>query len=282
MSDKQSYIYGIIGALALLLVGGIAGYILNGSNHINRSSMTEKQCIDISDRITDALRTGSYDALEKLNKIYSENCVDRDFEESKPQPKAKEEKLPETTCEAIEELLKKELYDENSLYPNDHEHNFRTYTRLAEKGCEKNKAKYLKLASREMDIAKALGSEIEIQDTNQTTCEQIEDLLTERLKSETSLNYSYTRVNRAKIYANLSERGCPENSQKYKELAAQELQIARALNDDNLENGESIEIVETYKRLQMQQEAERMIEKAKKLTNPAIDFIIQLEKIIEE
>ena len=41
-------------------------------------------------------------------------------------------------------------------------------------------------------------------------------------------------------------------------------------------------MVETYKRLQMQKEAERMIEKAKKLTNPAIDFIIQLEKIIEE
>ena len=53
--------------------------------------------------------------------------------------------------------------------------------------------------------------------------------------------------------------------------------------DDNLnQERESVEIVETYKRLQMQAEAMRMIEKAKKLTNPAIDFIIQLEKIIEE
>ena len=69
----------------------------------------------------------------------------------------------------------------------------------------------------------------------------------------------------------------------YKDLAKKEIDIARALNDDNLENRyEATEIVETYKRLQMQAEAEKMIEKAKKLTNPAIDFIIQLEKIIEE
>ena len=51
----------------------------------------------------------------------------------------------------------------------------------------------------------------------------------------------------------------------------------------HLENEpEGTKLVETYKRLQMQAEAIRMIEKAKKLTNPAIDFIIQLEKIIEE
>ena len=66
-------------------------------------------------------------------------------------------------------------------------------------------------------------------------------------------------------------------------MAKKEIDIARALNDDNLNNEyEATEIVETYKRLQMQAEAEKMLEKAKKLTNPAIDFIIQLENIIEE
>ena len=90
-------------------------------------------------------------------------------------------------------------------------------------------------------------------------------------------------INDAKIYANLSERGCSGNSEKYKILAKQELEIARALSDDNMEHErEATEIVETYKRLQMQAEAEKMIEKAKKITNPAIDFIIQLEKILEE
>nr|MBQ0091364.1 hypothetical protein [Candidatus Enterousia merdequi] len=116
----------------------------------------------------------------------------------------------------------------------------------------------------------------------ETTCGKIEMLLLERLNP---LEYqdSYAHIDNAKIYANLSERGCPENSEKFKELAKQELEIARALTDDKMESeSEATEMVETYKRLQLQVEAERMIEKAKKLTNPAIDFIIQLEKIIEE
>ena len=90
-------------------------------------------------------------------------------------------------------------------------------------------------------------------------------------------------INRAKIYANLADRGCAENVDVYKELAKKDLDIARALNHDSLDDRrEATEMVETYKRLQMQAEATKMIEKAKKLTNPAIDFIIQLEKIIEE
>lgn len=118
--------------------------------------------------------------------------------------------------------------------------------------------------------------------SNERTCEKIEMLLTKRLYSDGNID-SESHIDNAKIYANLSERGCPENSAKFKALAKQELEIARALNDDNLDDEEeSVEIVETYKRIQMQAEAERMIEKAKKLTNPAIDFIIQLEKIIEE
>lgn len=90
-------------------------------------------------------------------------------------------------------------------------------------------------------------------------------------------------INRAKIYANLADRGCKENLEVYKELAKKDLEVARALNQDRLDDRrEATEMVETYKRLQMQNEAAKMIEKAKKLTNPAIDFIIQLEKIIEE
>ena len=118
--------------------------------------------------------------------------------------------------------------------------------------------------------------------SNERTCEKIEMLLIDHLNNK-NIHDSETHIDNAKIYANLSERGCPENSEKFKTLAKSELEIARALNDDNLDDvEESVEIVETYKRIQMQAEAERMIEKAKKLTNPAIDFIIQLERIIEE
>ena len=207
---KKYKIYGVIGMVALVFVGVVIGYVLNGSDHINRSTMSKQQCQNIADQIVLAARNDKPELIEQLNKVYSENCVDRVFEQPKPQPKVIEKKLPETTCGKIEILLKDQIRKADSMDAEDH-------------------------------------------------------------------------IDNAKLYANLSERGCAENSQKYKDLAKQELEIARALNDDNLwHEDESIEIVETYKRLQMQHEAEKMIEKAKKLTNPAIDFIIQLEKIIEE
>lgn len=116
-------------------------------------------------------------------------------------------------------------------------------------------------------------------------CERIEAIWLQRLNN---MNFDVSNdaqdyINRAKIYANLADRGCKANTDSYKELARKDLEVARALNQDRLDDRrEATEMVETYKRLQMQNEAARMLEKAKKLTNPAIDFIIQLEKIIEE
>ena len=210
--SNKNRVYGIIGMVALFLTGVVFGYIINGSEHVNRSTMSQSQCREIATRIIDAAYNNNSALIEQLNKVYSENCLNREFEQPKPKPtpKAEKKKLPETTCGKIENLLMARLYPADN--PDAEAH-----------------------------------------------------------------------IDNAKIYANLSERGCPENSKKYKDLAAQELDIARALNDDDLEDvDDTIEIVETYKRLQMQKEAERMIEKAKKLTSPAIDFIIQLEKIIEE
>ncbi len=112
------------------------------------------------------------------------------------------------------------------------------------------------------------------------TCLIIENLLLEQLPPANA--DSEYRIIRAKIYANLSERGCNENSEKYIALAQQELEIARALEDDEFDNDETIEMVETYKRLNMQAAAEEIFETAKKLTNPAIDFILEVEKIINE
>lgn len=212
--NKKMYpVYGVIGMIALFLVGGIVGYIINGSNRANHSTMSVQDCNNIARRITYAADDNNPALIEQLNKVYSENCLNREFEQPKPnpQPKAEDKKLPESTCGKIETLLERQLNDIQSMYSNDHIWN-------------------------------------------------------------------------AQVYANLSERGCAENSAKYKELAKQEIDIARALTDDNVDKyrDESVEMVETYKRLKMQAEAEKMIEKAKKLTNPAIDFIIQLEKIIEE
>lgn len=297
-NKRKNTVYGVIGLIALFLMGAIFGFIINGSDRVNNSSMTRKQCDDLGEQIVSAAKNNRPDLLAQLNKVFSENCNNRRFfvnknkTQSKPQPTAiVKAKLPETTCGAIEQLLKNELYDEDSMASGAHYDNARIYEKLAKRGCEKNRENYAKLAKREQEIADALNNDYEFEFNNldnnlenQSTCEQIETLLIEQLNKHVYKSDASSRVNRAKIYANLSERGCPENSEKYKELAKQELEIARALTDDDIENNEreATEMVETYKRLQMQAEAAKMIEKAKKLTNPAIDFIIQLERIIEE
>ncbi|MBO4626158.1 MAG: hypothetical protein J5679_02695 [Alphaproteobacteria bacterium] len=111
-------------------------------------------------------------------------------------------------------------------------------------------------------------------------CVEVERLLLRRLPMAN--DDVDDRIGRAKIYVSLAERGCIENSDKYAELARQELEVARAIEDDNFDHAETIDVVETYKRLNMQAAAEEIFEKAKKLTDPAIDFIIQVEKIINE
>jgi len=300
-NKRKNTVYGVIGLIALFLMGAIFGFIINGSDRVNNSSMTRKQCDDLGEQIVFAAKNNRPDLLAQLNKVFSENCNNRRFfvnknkTQSKPQPTAiVKAKLPETTCGAIEQLLKNELYDEDSMASGAHYDNARIYEKLAKRGCEKNRENYAKLAKREQEIADALNNDYEFQLDesendleNKSTCEEIERVLTKQItcqgKYETCFDAS-DHIGNAKIYANLSERGCPENSEKYKELAKQELEIARALTDDDIEQDrrDTTAMVETYKRLQMQAEAAKMIEKAKKLTNPAIDFIIQLERIIEE
>ena len=294
-NTRKNTVYGIIGLVALFLTGAIFGFIINGSDRINHSSMTKKQCDDLAFRIIDAANHNNPDLLDQLNKVFSENCNNRRFRVDKvqtqqhPQPVKAKNKLPETTCGAIEELLKQELYEEDSMNTYNHYDNARIYEKLSKRGCENNRENYKKLALREREIADALNEEndfviAEADTEKKSTCEEIEDLLNANLNKYRDMGYAQDRVKRAQIYANLSERGCVENSDKYKELAKQELEIARALIDDDIDHNEreATEMVETYKRLQMQAEATKMIEKAKKLTNPAIDFIIQLERIIEE
>ena len=180
------------------------------------------------------------------------------------------------TCVVIEELLADRLNPEDSPEIWAHEENIKIYEKLVMNGCSENQMKYHKMAQRERDILAALQQS----GTAQQTCEQIESLLIGQLPpADSDADY---RITRAKIYANLSERGCAENSAKYVEMAKQELEIARALEDDEFDKEETIEVVETYKRLNMQAAAEEIFETAKKLTNPAIDFILEVEKIINE
>ena len=180
------------------------------------------------------------------------------------------------TCAIIEDLLLERLNPVDSQEVGAHEYNIDVYEKLVMNGCSENQMKYHKAAVREREIVAALQAS----NNSQQTCEQIESLLIGQLPYAS--DSADDRIDRAKIYANLSERGCAENSAKYVEMAKQELEIARALEDDEFSNQETIEVVETYKRLNMQAAAEEIFETAKKLTNPAIDFILEVEKIINE
>lgn len=150
----------------------------------------------------------------------------------------------------------------------------------AEQLAELNKIYNDNCAGRVFDkpVVKEGVKDVAVQEGGQLkeTCLVVEEALLEHLPP------AEYRIERAKIYANLSERGCPENSAKYVEMAKQELAVARALEDDKFDEFETVEVVETYKRLNMQAAAEEIFETAKKLTDPAIDFIIQVEKIINE
>lgn len=116
------------------------------------------------------------------------------------------------------------------------------------------------------------------------TCMKIEALLNGRLDySDADSDESVKHIQRANVYSALSEHGCTENADKYKTLALYEIEIARALSDDKyLEHYEVMDIVATYKNLDMEQEARQFVDTIKRITTPAVEFIQAVEKIIEE
>jgi len=96
------------------------------------------------------------------------------------------------------------------------------------------------LVQRELQIANALNQEgrapLMVSET-EATCVQIESFLTNKLQEKYSGSMNaYDHIGRAQIYANLSERGCANHSEEYKDLAKRELEIARALEDDRIDN----------------------------------------------
>lgn len=127
---------------------------------------------------------------------------------------------------------------------------------------------------------------VKAQKPTEKTCAVIEDKLLKQIDLHYGENDSVEAgyyLARAQIYVNLSNRGCPENSEAYEQLALQDIEVARALKDDRFYNEYEVEaVVDTYKRLEMKGEAERAFNTIKKMTDPAIDFILQVEKIINE
>lgn len=115
-----------------------------------------------------------------------------------------------------------------------------------------------------------------------TTCERIEQLLAQQLAPE---EYGDPRahLSNANTYARLAERGCPENVDKYRALAAREIEITTALQPvEEMRESDVADVVDVYKKVKMQAAAQQVIDTLQKASEPTIDFILKLEKIINE
>lgn len=198
-------------------------------------------------------------------------------------------------CRLIENVLLENIKNNinNSSWEADenHEWNADVYEHLVKVGCEENKEKYATLVDTEREIAKNLRlvrhkvveyNDDTVNDVETRPCEVIEENLLGKITNRCS--YSDCHLQNAEIYSKITEDGCPENAEKYKQLALDELQISEGvrIDDSNIANNEIRSTINTYKKLQMQNEAKKYLNKVEKMVNPGIDFILELQRIIEE
>ncbi len=114
------------------------------------------------------------------------------------------------------------------------------------------------------------------------TCTRIEQLLEQQLTPEDSQGYEKHLYN-AETYNRLADNGCAEHSDKYRAMAVRETQIAVALMPvEYMSDVEIEDVVDTYKKAKMQAAAQQVIDKLQQASEPAIDFILKLEKILED
>ena len=186
----------------------------------------------------------------------------------------------QSACETIEEIYSRSLAPVDSGEVDMHNHNVSVYQVLLAHGCPENKNKYQQAINNEKKIIDSL--QVNFVTENKVACRQIEDTLLYAMPYADDKSSELVRLDRARIYAQISERGCPENAKKYANLAKQELDIARGVSDDKFNEEETVDIIEIYKRLDMQSAAQEVFDMAKKLTNPTIDFILQVEKILNQ
>ena len=81
----------------------------------------------------------------------------------------------------------------------------------------------------------------------------------------------------------MAERGCPENADKYRALAAREIEITTALEPVEYMPESRVEnVIDVYKKVKMRAAAQQVIDTLQKVSEPTIDFILKLEKIVNE
>lgn len=269
-------VLGVVALVGLFACGVFIGTTLN-NNHAPSSDdkvikFSEHDCYSLINKMTS---TDDADMVEILKEVYNDNCANRIiYTEPVTVPdNADDEPGDVTTCERIEQLLAQRLVPEEDSNWDNHLNNANIYARLAERGCPENVDKYRALAAREIELA------------NEPGCEQIERLLAQKLIPEEDGNPD-SHLNNANIYARLArlaERSCPEIVDKYRALAAREIEIATALIPvEEMSEPEVENVVDVYKKVKMQAAAQQVIDTLQKASEPTIDFILKLEKIINE
>jgi len=193
-----------------------------------------------------------------------------------------------SACEMREKALLANLYtninDTNLKYAIEaHQHNKNIYNRLVRWGCTENKEKYKELEQAEFATFEVLNQIDDANLDNRRPCNIIETTLLANIMHDCG-DSSDCHLQNAAIYSKIVEDGCVENQQQYGRKALDELQIAEGvrINETEVGMGEMRTTVNTYKKLKMQNEARKYIQKMEKLVEPGVDFIMELQRVIEE
>ena len=188
-------------------------------------------------------------------------------------------------CKMREDALLQQVRIGDNLSDWEHNENAKIYMLLSKKACTENQQKYYDLADAEYRVVEALRAVNQSETVAQEDkpCTVIEKSLIENVHDGCGTS-SYCHLENAAVFSKIAEDGCPENSEMYKQRALNELQIADGVrvDEDNIDRGEMRSTVNTYKKLQMQNEAKKYIKKVEKLVNPGVDFIMELQRVIEE
>lgn len=168
---------------------------------------------------------------------------------------------------------------------NSHRRNAYIYERLIELGCKENSAKYQELRDAEFQVWDALNEINKISNdgvVDEKPCYVIETTLLSNIHN--CGDSPNCHLENAEIYSKMAEDGCTENRQKYAQKALDELKIAEGvrIDDSNVNRSEIRATINTYKKLQMQNEAKKYLNKVEKMIDPGIDFIMELQRVIEE
>ena len=198
---------------------------------------------------------------------------------------------PQEPCQINEKVLKNRLEKNiDDRAPNAiglHQANLLIYKRLMDTGCWENRGYFSDMAANEVIYLNAIT---DFDKTNNESlerpCREIENALNRRLIYNCD-NYQYVsecHLNNAEVYSKMAEDGCPENVEQYRKNALDELQIADGvrINASDVNPREVRSTINTYKKLRMQGEARRYLNKVEKMLDPGIDFILELQKVIEE